>query len=85
LGADCYQLCVGRPAVTGKQRKNAPGAILGCERDVATKPMLRQPGIEVIAVPGEELDSGGSRWMTCPTEGDATSPGHMAAEREEGA
>lgn len=49
-----------------------PGVVVGYERNVLTIERMRQAGIEVLTIPGEELGRGrgGARCMSCPIERD---------------
>ena len=49
-----------------------PGTVIGYERNVETIERMRQEGIEVIAIGGEELGRGrgGPRCMSCPVQRD---------------
>jgi len=51
----------------------APGVIYGYERNTDTNTFLRQNGIEIVDVTGEELGRGrgGPRCMSCPIEREA--------------
>lgn len=49
-----------------------PPVVLGYERNTVPDSMLRDHGIDVVAIPGSELGRGrgGSRCMTCTIERD---------------
>lgn len=55
----------------------APRLCVAYERNVETNAQLERAGIEVIRIPGSELDSGrgGPRCMSCPIERDRVSAG----------
>jgi arginine deiminase len=61
----------------------APGVVLGYDRNVDTNAMLRDNGIDVIPVSGEELGRGrgGARCMSCPIRRDPTDPKAKGAAR----
>ncbi|NNF66504.1 MAG: arginine deiminase, partial [Gammaproteobacteria bacterium] len=47
-----------------------PGQVIGYERNVYTIEKMREAGIEVVTIPGDELGRGrgGPRCMSCPIE-----------------
>ncbi|MAZ39136.1 MAG: arginine deiminase [Legionellales bacterium] len=49
-----------------------PGVVIGYERNVHTAEKMREAGIHVLTIPGEELGRGrgGARCMSCPIERD---------------